>query len=133
MKSKGLACIFAALAMVSQAHAVSVFTTNKTCAALPVAVQTINALPTAYPKNWTIVIACSDAEWEYMQRKGDAHDTNHAFTNLKGKTTVVRGSIFTSPEMGRPARLTLLHELGHITCNCGDEGKAEGFATQHYK
>jgi hypothetical protein len=123
-----LSCILASLFVAGHASAVSVATTRKACSALPIAVRVINALPTAYPKDWTIVVACSEMDWQYLQCKGDAHDTNHAFTNLKGKITVVRGDMFLNPEMGRPPRMVLLHELGHITCNCGDEGKAEGFA-----
>jgi hypothetical protein len=114
------------------ASAVNVYSTSKACAALPLAVQTINSLPTAYPKDWSIVVACSDSDWKYLQRKGDAFDTNHAFTNLKGKMTVVRGDVLLNPPMGRPAKLILLHELGHITCQCGDEDKAEGFAQRWY-
>ena len=114
-------------------HAVNVATTDKFCAELPLAVQTINALPVAYPKDWTIVIACSDGTWNYLQRKADAVDTHHAFTNYAGKMTVVRGSIFLNPEMGRTPAFILLHELGHIDCACNDESRAERFAQQHYK
>jgi hypothetical protein len=75
-----------------------------------------------------VVVACSDSDWHYLQRKADAMGTNHAFTNVKGKTTVVRGELFLNPLIGRSVRLILLHELGHITCQCGNEATAERFA-----
>ena len=125
--------ILALLCVVIRAHAVSVVATSKSCAALPVAVQTINQLPIAYPKDWTVVVACPDSDWKYLQRKADAQGTNHAFTNVKGKTTVIRGELFLNPPIGRAARLILLHELGHIACQCGNEDTAENFAQKLYK
>ena len=131
-KLQRLSCILTLLIAAIPASAANVFTTSKSCAALPIAVQTINQLPAAYPKDWTIVIACSDAEWNFLQRKADAFDTHHAFTNFKGKMTVVRGDIFLNPEMGRSPAFILLHELGHIDCACNDENRADKFADQHY-
>ena len=128
-----LFCILAQLCVVIRAHAVNVVATGKSCAELPVAVQTINRLPTAYPRDWTVVIVCSDSDWHYLQRKADALGTKDAFTNIKGKTTVIRGKLFLNPPISRPARLVLLHELGHITCQCGNEDRAENFAQKHYK
>jgi hypothetical protein len=125
--------MLAPLCVVIRAHSVSVVTTSKSCAALPVAVQTINHLPTAYPRDWTVVIACSDSDWHYLQRRADALGTRDAFTNIKGKTTFIRGELFSNPPIGRPARLVLLHELGHITCRCGNEDMAENFAQKLYK
>ena len=127
-----VALAVAFLASSISAHAVNVLTTNKLCPASVLAVQTINSLPVAYPKDWTIVIACSDAEWNFLQRKADAFDTHHAFTNFKGKMTIVRGDIFLNPEMGRSPAFILLHELGHIDCACNDENRADKFADQHY-
>lgn len=128
-----LLCILAPLSVVGRAHVVNVLITSKSCAALPVAVQIINHLPTPYPRDWTVVIACSDSDWHYLQRKADALGTSDAFTNIKGKTTVIRGELFLNPPIGRPARLVLLHELGHITCQCGNEDTAENFAQKLYK
>jgi hypothetical protein len=125
--------ILAPLCVVGRAHAVSVLITRKSCAALPVAVHIINHLPTAYPRDWTVVIACSDSDWHYLQGEADAFGTRDAFTNIKGKTTVIRGELFLNPPIGRPAPLVLLHELGHITCQCGNEDTAENFAQKLYK
>jgi hypothetical protein len=112
----------------SRAHAASVFATSKSCAGVPLAVQTISQLPIAYPKDWTVVVACSDSDWQYLQRKADAMSTKHAFTNVRGKTTVIRGELFLNPLIGRSVRLMLLHELGHIACQCWNEDTAEHFA-----
>lgn len=109
-------------------HAVSVLATSKSCAGLPLALQTISQLPIAYPKDCTVVVACSDSDWQYLQRKADAMGTKHAFTNVKGRTTVIRGEMFLNPLIGRSVRLTLLHEWGHIACQCGNEDTAELFA-----
>lgn len=125
--------ILTLLLVASQALAVNIITTNKLCPAAPLAVRTINALPRAYPKDWTMVVVCAEGEWQYIQRKADAMNTNHAFTNFEHKTTIVRGDIFLNPEIGRPPGFILLHELGHIDCACNDENKAEKFANQHYK
>jgi hypothetical protein len=127
-----LLCILAPLCAVGRAHAVRVLITSKSCAALPVAVQIINHLPTAYPGDWAVLIACSDDHWHYLQRKADAFGTSDAFTNIKGKTTVIRGELFLNPPIGRPARLVLLHELGHIPCQCGNEDTAENSAQKLY-
>ena len=81
-----------------------------------------------FPPGWRIVIACSDIAWQALRMHADAMDTNHAFTNMKGQVTVINGAIFCSPEVGRPPQRVLAHELGHIKCNCNDEGRAEKYA-----
>jgi hypothetical protein len=123
-----LFCILAPLYLTGRAHAVSVLATSKSCAGLFLAVQTISQLPIAYPKDWTVVVACSDSDWQYLQCKADAMGTKHAFTNVKGRTTVIRGEMLLNPLIGRSVRLILLHELGHIACQCGNEDTAEHFA-----
>ena len=128
-----LGCSIPLLFLASHVHALSVLTTNKICPVQAVAVETINSIPTAYPKDWTIVVTCSDGDWLFLQRKADAMQTDHAFTNLKAKITVIRGDVFLNPPQFRPARLILLHELGHIACRCGNEDRAEDWAQKLYK
>ena len=83
----------------------------------------------AFPHDWTIVVACTPATWEYLQAKADAPGTNTAFTNQLGHVTVVRGMIYLElPRLGiaHPTpRVVLEHELGHILCSCNDEVKAD--------
>lgn len=111
------------------AHAVGlvkVWTTDKACPAMKPALSEIAHVP--FPMEWIVVVACNDVRWEALQRKADALATWGAFTNVKGKITVVRGTIFLQSMGSRSVRRILLHEVGHIRCNCGDEGKAEAWA-----
>jgi hypothetical protein len=113
----------------AEAAAVKVWATDNACPALKPAVEEIARVP--FPDIWTVVIACNDMKWEMLQRKADAQATNNAFTNVEGRITVVRGGLFLRNTVGRPAHRVLLHEIGHIQCNCGDEGKAERWALDH--
>jgi hypothetical protein len=128
-----LSCSIALLFFCSHAHAVHVLITRKPCPVQAVAVEAITSLPVVYPADWTIVVTCSDGDWIYLQRKADAMSTDRAFTNLERKITVIRGEVFSNPPLFRPARLILLHELGHITCHCADENKAEDWAWKSFK
>lgn len=83
-----------------------------------------------FPKDWTIAVACTPAIWERLQRKRDDFNTVTAFTNLKGRLTVLNGTIYleAGPLRGTShwtPRSVLQHELGHILCNCSDEAKAD--------
>jgi hypothetical protein len=128
-----LLCSIPLLFIASHGYASDVLTTSKSCPVQAAAVEIINSLPAAYPNDWRIVVACSDGDWLYLQRKADAMQTDHAFTNLQGKITVIRGEVFLNPPQFRPAKLILLHELGHITCQCENEDKAEDWARKRYQ
>ena len=83
-----------------------------------------------YPKEWTVLVACNVLVWEQLQRNADAFETETAFTNLRGRITVLNGEIYREilPLRGtshRTPRLVLRHELGHIICGCGDEARAD--------
>lgn len=106
--------------------AVNIWATDKACPAMKPAAVEIGRAP--FPQGWTVLVACNEVQWVMLQRKADAQGTRHAFTNVKNRITVVRGTIFLSSPGDRSARRVLLHEIGHIQCNCGDEGKAEAWA-----
>ncbi len=110
---------------------VKVWATDKVCPVLQSAVQEIDNVP--FPDGWTVVVACNDIEWGMLQRRGDALGTNTAFTNVKGQITVVNGRMFLKRTVGRPPRRVLLHEIGHIRCNCGDEAWVESWAVAYEK
>lgn len=83
-----------------------------------------------FPKDWTIVVACTPGVWSYLQTRADARATHTAFTNLRGRVTVINAAIYLEawPLHGtshRTPRLVLEHERGHILCHCGDESKAD--------
>lgn len=87
-----------------------------------------------FPKDWTIAVACTPAIWERLQRKRDDFNTVTAFTNLKGRLTVLNGTIYLEPVPLQGTRhwtprIVLRHELGHILCNCDDEAKADKAAS----
>lgn len=107
---------------------VKVWATDEACPALDPAISHINRVP--FPDGWTIIIACTDTQWEMLQRKADAQATKHAFTNLKARMTVVHGSMFIEKSVARPARRVLLHEIGHVQCGCNDESRAERWALE---
>ena len=86
----------------------------------------------AFPHDWTIVLACTPAVWSYFQARADARGTNTAFTNLRGRVTVVNAAIYSEPlplqgTTHRTPRIVLEHERGHILCRCVDEHKADEF------
>ena len=83
-----------------------------------------------YPRDWWIVIACNRPVWQQLQRKADAGLTKTAFTNVKGRITVVNGEIYRESlplrgTMHRNPKLVLKHELGHILCECEPEQEAD--------
>ncbi|HWY32721.1 MAG TPA: hypothetical protein VNX46_18295 [Candidatus Acidoferrum sp.] len=78
-----------------------------------------------FPQGWVVVPVPESTFLMLRNRK-----TETAYTDLVGKVTFVRERyILTAP----PARLrhTLLHELGHIACNCAIEEAAEHYANTH--
>jgi hypothetical protein len=83
-----------------------------------------------YPKDWTIVVACTPAVWDQLQRKADARQTNTGFTNLDNHITAINGEIYRAvlplrdTAHGVP-RLVLRHEQGHILCHCTREEEAD--------
>ena len=86
-----------------------------------------------FPSDWTVVVACTPTMWSYLQAKADAGETATAFTNLRGRVTVVNGAIYleTPPLHGTPhrtPRTVLQHERGHILCRCSDEQKADSLS-----
>ncbi len=83
-----------------------------------------------FPHDWTFVVACSSTAWEKLQRKGNVFGTNTAFTNLKGRMTILNGKIYQQslPLCGtshRTPKSVLRHEYGHIVCKCNDEARAD--------
>ena len=83
-----------------------------------------------YPKDWTIVVACTATVWDQLQRKADALQTNTGFTNLQNHITAINGQIYraTQPLQGtvhRAPSLVLRHERGHILCQCDGEAEAD--------
>lgn len=83
-----------------------------------------------FPKDWTFAVACTPTAWGELERNGDAFGTATAFTNLKGRTTILNGTMYLQslPLLGtthRTPRSVLEHEYGHILCNCNDVPKAD--------
>ena len=83
-----------------------------------------------FPKDWTIAVTCTSATWERLRRKRDDLNTVTAFTNLRGRLTVLNGAIYLQsiPLQGTvhwTPRSVLKHEYGHILCNCDDEARAD--------
>jgi hypothetical protein len=76
-----------------------------------------------FRSDWTVVIACTSLAWEGARTKAGRPPTKTAFTSLQAKITVLNGAIFY--DLRGEYRHTLAHELGHIECNCSDEGRAE--------
>ena len=108
---------------------VKIWASDKTCPAIKPAVVEVGRVP--FPQGWTLLVACNEVQWVMLQRKADAQGTHYAFTNVKGRITVVRGAIFLRGVEGRIAHRILLHEIGHIRCDCDDEAKAEAWAAAY--
>ena len=83
-----------------------------------------------YPANWSFLLVCTDTEWERLLRMADIRGTDTAFTVLPKRTTVLRAAIFIRT-LEHGYKNTLLHELGHIQCNCMSEDRANKYAHDH--
>jgi len=119
------AIIVLALSQCAQAQ-VKIWATSKACPAIKPALVEVGRAP--FPQGWAVLVACNEVQWVMLQRKADAQATRYAFTNVKGRITVVRGAIFLRGVAERNAHRVLLHEIGHIRCDCADEAKAEAWA-----
>ena len=62
-----------------------------------------------------VIVVCSDVLWHRLQAKADAERTNTAFTNIRERLTVLRGSVTEDPI---ELRRVLAHEFDHIRCQC---------------
>jgi hypothetical protein len=83
-----------------------------------------------YPRDWTIVVACTKIVWQELQHRADAQQTETAFTSLDHRMTVLNGEIYRESlplrwTTHRTPRLVLKHEAGHILCRCPDEDAAD--------
>jgi hypothetical protein len=74
---------------------------------------------------WSLVIKDESA---WMQHH--AANTETAFTDMKSRTTYVRESYAEKASLS-DLRFTLLHEAGHLACNCFVEQVADKFAHAH--
>jgi hypothetical protein len=83
--------------------------------------------PLGYPRDWRIIIACTDGDWWDIVRHYDATISLSAFTIRDAKVTVINARIFREKIYSGPQH-TLRHELGHIVCNAKSEEVAEHFA-----
>lgn len=78
-----------------------------------------------FPQGWIVVPVPESTFLMVRDRK-----TETAYTDLTAKVTFVRERyILTAPS--QRLRHTLLHEAGHIQCQCADEHKAEMWANHH--
>jgi len=87
-----------------------------------------------FPKEWLVLIACNDEDWEHIKQgtKLSPYHAKTAFTSLKKRTTVVKLAIFDAVyNMGNPPWNVLLHEVGHIRCQCSDEDEADKLGHTH--
>ena len=107
---------------------------TKTVAECDYAVRPLvsDVIAVGFPRDWSLVVACTPAMWEHLRARADARATQTAFTNLAGRITVVNGAIYLEPlplrgTVHRTPRIVLQHERGHIFCNCGEEWKADRF------
>jgi hypothetical protein len=77
--------------------------------------QGLAALP-APPRDWTVVVFCTQPEWDAVRRRADAFRTNTAFTNAEAAYTYLNGPLLAT----RPVELrrVLQHEREHVRCRC---------------
>ncbi len=80
-----------------------------------------------YPPNWTIGVVCNQSAWDSLIDIAHVH-TQTGFTNLYKHTTVINARKFRESRLR--FRHTLAHELGHITCQCDSEERAEELAAR---
>lgn len=75
---------------------------------------------------WTIFVVTSPHFSDPLTKSQKKGVGGTAYTVLETKTTYINSDYLqgATPEQ---LRRTLLHELGHLVCNCRDEAKAESF------
>ncbi len=81
----------------------------------------------AYPSNWTVGVVCNQNAWNSLIAFARVH-TQTGFTNLQKHTTAVNARKFRDSRVR--FRHTLAHELGHVTCQCDSEERAEELANR---
>jgi hypothetical protein len=83
-----------------------------------------------FPDGWTIYVACTDRAWDDAGRQFDTRGkTNVGMTSRAAHFTIINGAVY-SPTFDwtgthqRTGKQVLMHERGHILCQCNDEDKA---------
>ena len=129
-----LSCILAVLTLnVAQAATVS-FLNMKRPQDCPAFNEIAADLDTVrFPNDWKIYVACSDVTWKQVQSRGDVNGTDAAYTSRSKKFTVINAGMYNptfdwSPYSQKTPQGALRHELGHITCDTGDEKTADKYA-----
>jgi len=83
-----------------------------------------------FPDGWTIYVACTPRAWDDVGRQLDTRGrTNAAMTSQSAHVTIINGAIYSSTfdwtgTHQRTGKEVLMHERGHIICQCNDEDKA---------
>ena len=82
-----------------------------------------------YPRDWQVMLVCSETAWQSVVKSADVTNTQTAFTVRVRKLTVVNAAIFR--KMRSFYRRTLSHEVGHVVCDCSSEDRAESIGNQY--
>ncbi len=98
------------------------------CAA-PLQVLQVELQTVEFPDGWRFIVTCNPLSWEFARKVAGNPPTDRAFTDRHQHLTVVNATTLRMPR--REYRHILVHELGHVTCDCNDEKTAEVF-TAHF-
>lgn len=79
-----------------------------------------------FPDGWRFIVVCRPLSWDFARKVAGVPTADSAFTDRSHRSTTLDAAIFHSTRTRY--RQVLLHELGHVTCDCNDEAKAEKFA-----
>lgn len=86
--------------------------------------ESISGMPIG--KGWSIKIVPPD-QWRGPEQRPDQTHPPHAYSDLTNRITYLRGDAFHDLSAGVMRRM-LAHELGHLTLNTSDEGRANKWA-----
>jgi hypothetical protein len=92
--------------------------------ALEAEVQTVR-----FPSGWRFIGVCNQLSWDFARKVAGSPPTTTAFTDRRHHLTMLNAVMFRLAQ--NEYRHIIVHELGHVNCNCNDEGKVEAFAAKY--
>lgn len=130
--------VFILAFLMPTASAVTIYTAgakdNKQCEFALQPLQEILASAPAYPRDWRIIVACTDTKWQDILTHYDAVGiSNYAITIRQLHVTVIRGRIFQDLCISSRQRFVVLHELGHVILKTDSEDNADKYANDHMR
>ena len=87
-----------------------------------------------HPHDWHFIIVCSDSDWQFLLRHfGEQRTAALGATSLINRTTWFKSDIFANPSGESGYVHVILHEVGHIRCQCKSDMMADRLASEMFR